>query len=213
MAVVYNIRGTNGSGKTTLARRFLPAPRSQGMVALTSYAAPTKKEPDRRLCVPGYLRATRRGTIGVVGSYETACGGLDTVPTFMLQQQAISDMIDLGADAVIAEGVLASTVYGSWAEFADIFRHAHSVSGHQFAFVYMTTSIELCLQRIKFRQEKAGKVREIKEDLVRDKARAIAATRLKALAWGHIVYDLPEVDPEVALSDIMVGLGDKYRAE
>jgi thymidylate kinase len=49
---------------------------------------------------------------------------------------------------------------------------------------YLDTPLELCLERIRGRQEAAGKVREIKIDLVKDKIKAINATRAKMQAAG-----------------------------
>lgn len=214
MATVYNIRGANGSGKTTLARAFLPpnmnGDRLGGPVDLCQYAAPTKKEPKRYLRVDGYVRPDPElGVIGVVGPYKTATGGLDNVPSFAIQQEAISYMIQqCRAKHVIAEGVLASTVYGSWA----VYDRALAEHGHRFAYCYLDTPLEECLARIRMRQEASGKVREIKEDLVADKVKSIAATRLKALRDGRVVYDLPMDGAHGALLSIMLGQGEHYRA-
>lgn len=76
----------------------------------------------------------------------------------------------------------------------------------------MQTPLEVCLQRIRQRQEASGKVREIKQDLVADKVKAVAATRTKALVAGFTVYDLPFNQEHAALLDIMSGGGSQYRA-
>jgi hypothetical protein len=216
MGTVYNIRGTNGSGKSTLARAFLPdlkgnaVPCDGGPVDLNWYDAPTKKDPDRRLRVEGHVKATlgQKLIVGTVGPYRTACGGLDAVPSFSVQQDAIRDMLmRLLVPNVIAEGVLASTVYGSWAVFADYLER----SGDRLAWVYLTTPLEVCLERIQARQRAAGKEREIKTDLVADKVKAINATRTKALAAGRLVYDLPFGAEVEALTAIMDGKGEMYR--
>ena len=217
MSTVYNIRGTNGSGKTTLARAFLP-PNLQGdergrPIHMSWYDSPTKKDPSRQKRVEGYVRADRPlGTVGVVGPYNTPTGGLDAVPSFAIQQAAISWMINhVKADHVICEGVLASTVYGSWAAFD----RALEAAGHRFAYVYLGTPVDVCLERIAARQRAAGRERPIKEELVRDKVRAVAATRTRAIADGRRVYDLPfgqEKGEVAALRDIMEGNGEMYRA-
>lgn len=227
MVTIYNLRGTNGSGKSTLARAFIigdpacppnrPGDKSSAtMVDLCWYDAPTKRDARRRKSVEGYCSPQIADDLDVlvVGSYRTACGGLDAVPDFATSFKALDGAIEIHRryaksaehQAVIAEGVLASTVWGSWAEYSagvcDL--------GHQFAFCYLDTPVEVCLERIRKRQEAAGKVREIKEDLVRDKVRAIAATREKALAAGALVYDLPYEDAPAALHDIMVNANLAY---
>jgi predicted ABC-type ATPase len=216
---IYNIRGTNGSGKSTLARSFIigdPAcpPNRPGddssatMVDLTWYKSPTKREPHRLRYVEGYAspQIVEGLDVLVVGSYRTACGGLDAVPDFATTFKALDGAVgvhrryDRSAQhqAIVAEGVLASTVWGSWGEYAS------NLGGRaQVAFCYLDTPLEVCLERIRRRQEAAGKVRDIKEDLVKDKIKAIAATREKAMAAGALVYDLPWETAAPALAAIM----------
>jgi hypothetical protein len=215
---IYNIRGTNGSGKSTLARSFIAGdpkvppnqrgvPDSPIMVDLTWYDAPTSKDPARRKSVEGYCSPSDRLNVLVVGSYRTACGGLDAVPDFGTSFNAIDGAIRVHQgfgrptpeQAIIAEGVLSSTVWGSWGEYAKNLRRGEA----RLAFCYLDTPLEVCLERIRRRQEAAGKVRDIKTQLVKDKIKAIAATREKALAAGHAVYDLPFETSAAALAAIM----------
>lgn len=203
MGTVYNIRGTNGAGKTTLARAFLGVP-----VDLNWFPSPTKKDPARQLRVEGYWKPG----VAVVGRYGPACGGLDTVSAgFAVQQGALSYALDKWTSGVnvIAEGVLASTVYGSWATF-DLQLEA---AGHRFAWCYLDTPLEVCYEHIRKRQEAAGNAgKVIKGDLVADKHKAILATRRKALADGRLVYDIPYRISVGALTDIMNGDWEGYRA-
>lgn len=219
MITVYNIRGTNGSGKSTLARPYWqPQPggdiASQGPLDLHWYSAPTKKEPGRLKPVEGYGVQTPQLATILVGPYRTACGGLDAVPDFAKTFSAVSKAIKLlarlappkGQMAVIAEGVLASTVWGSWGDYAMKLRQGLAVvpAGQaQVAFCYLDTPVEVCLERIKARQEASGKVRDINEQMVRDKVRAIAATRARALEAGELVYDLPWETAAEAMRVIM----------
>ena len=221
MITIYQIRGTNGSGKSTLVRGFIkgdpaaPAnrpgvPDSPMMVDLVSYAAPLKMNPQRRKYVEGYGSMEPGLDIIVVGSYRTACGGLDGVNSFDRQFRAIRQAVRLlsghteppAEGAVLCEGVLASTVAGSWFKFAKELRTVQIET--RMAFCYLDTPVEVCLERIRKRQEAAGKVRPINEQLVRDKERAVAATREKAIAAGELVYDLPWESADVALRAIMV---------
>jgi hypothetical protein len=202
MGTIWNIRGTNGSGKSHLARAFLPVNLYENSYHLHQYPSPTKKDPDRRVAAKGYVH----DHVGVVGPYETACGGLDALPSFEIQRNAclafINDFQGMVPN-VIAEGILASTVYGSWGEFANYVR----LRGHRFAFVYLHTPLEVCIERIKFRQAESGKVREIKWDQVKAKHAAILGTREKALKDGQYVVDLPPGLEEAALRDAMSGGG------
>lgn len=206
MSVIYNIRGTNGSGKTTLARAFLPpcvtGDYQGGPVDLNYYPSPTKRDPNRQLRAEGFMSIQLEGRVGVIGRYNTACGGMDTMPSFDVCQGAIQFMVHrLKADHVIAEGILASTVYGSWGLFAQKAKDY----GHTFAFCYIDTPLDVCIDRIKQRQALAGSEKPIKWELVEDKFRAIKSTREKALAAGCVVYDIPHATAETALRGIMTG--------
>lgn len=203
---IYNIRGPNGSGKSTLARSLIagdPAaepnrpgvPGSPTMVDLTWYDAPTKRDPVRRKAVEGYVTKDDDLEAIVVGSYRTACGGLDATPNFATAFSALNGAVDLlttqGSHthrAVVAEGVISSTVWGSWGEYADAAMDADVAI---FAFVYLIPPLEVCLERIRERQRAAGGEKPIKEELVADKIKAVKATREKALASRHLVYDIP----------------------
>jgi hypothetical protein len=209
MATVLNIRGTNGSGKTTLARSFLAMHHEGGRSPdfdLVRFPSPTKRDPDRMGGVPGYGRAHDRTIL--VGPYHTACGGLDGIASFDRQRLSIRSAIRRGASYVVAEGVLASTVYGSWAAFDD----AVSAAGNAFAWCYLDTPVEVCLARIRERQRAAGREREIKEGLVHDKVAAIARTRERAIADGRMVYDLPWEIAEDAIWSLVRGEGEHLRA-
>lgn len=179
--MIINIRGTNGSGKTTLARQLIGEHAQP--VDLVWYDSPTKRDPDRRKSVEGWGVPNN---FLAVGKYSVGCGGMDTIPNFDLQQQAVARAVQWdgmagdGPEHVICEGVLASTVAGSWLEF-----FSHSRDYTDVLVAYLDTPLELCLERIRQRQVASGRgEREIKVDQVRDKVRAITATRAKMEAAG-----------------------------
>lgn len=212
MTIIYSIRGTNGSGKSTLVRAFvstLTGDQRGGPVDLNPYPAPTKREPERQKRVEGYgFDFPDLGRTMIIGSYRTACGGLDSLPSFAVQQAAIMWAISkFNPRHILAEGILASTVYGSWGSFAE----GLADLGHQYVWCYLDTPLEVCLERIQKRQEASGKVRDIKTELVADKIKAINATRTRALDANDLVYDLPYQSAEQAMRSIMMGKGDLYR--
>lgn len=224
MTTVFNIRGTNGSGKTTLARAFIKGTRT---LDLSLYPSPTKRNPQLMKSYPAHH--DRDTDVLVLGSYVTACGGMDKHPAgkgFEIPISAIRYALtawEHDADkpwypqAIICEGVLASGVYGSWAAFADELRAA----GHQLAFVYLHTPAEVCLERIRQRQREAGKepaapgtpdyVRMV--DNVTGKWKGTMATREKAVRDGRLVYDLPLGLEHDAMIDIVAGNGEEHRAK
>lgn len=200
--MIINIRGTNGSGKTHLARQLIGA--DAHPVDLVWYDAPTKKVPDRKLSVEGWGQPDE---FFAVGSYKQGCGGMDTIPSFELQQSAVRVAADWkheggrplgghGPRHIVCEGVLASTVYGSWGEFFQEMEAAR----HSVIVAYLDTPLELCLERITARQIAAkGEAREIKTDLVANKIKAIEATRARFKAAGILTVTLRHGS---ALSDL-----------
>lgn len=115
-----------------------------------------------------------------IGSYERGCGGMDTIPNFALQQKAIwrahrwEGMTDDPPKHVLCEGVLCSTVFGSWYDFFNQFDRSEVL------IAYLDTPLELCLERIRERQKVSGRAeREIKTELVANKMRMIQSTQQK----------------------------------
>lgn len=199
--MIINIRGTNGSGKTTLARALIGA--DPQPVDLIRYNAPTKRDPQRRLAVEGYGRP---GGFLAIGSYKQGCGGMDTIPSFDLQHQAIRKAYDWDGMAgerprhVVCEGVLASTVFGSWGNFFSGFNK------DEVLIAYLDTPLEVCLERIRERQIAAkGEAREIKTDLVANKVKAIEATRKRFDAAG---FHTVGIGYRHALDEILYYLGE-----
>lgn len=191
--MIINIRGTNGSGKTHLARQLIapdPTP-----VDLNWYQAPTKKDPERKLRVEGWGHP---GETLAIGSYRQGCGGMDTIPSFEIQQMAIicAQQLPVPPQDVVCEGVLASTVAGSWLDF---FKKCAPERG-PILIAYLDTPLELCLERITARQIAAkGEAREIKIDLVKNKIKAIEATRAKFKEAGIMTVTIRH---DRALDDI-----------
>lgn len=205
--MIINIRGTNGSGKTTLARQLI-GPDAQP-VNLVQYASPTKREPERQRFVEGWGKPD---DFLAVGSYKQGCGGMDTIPSFELQQQAVNNATHSpysgvrsgppNASHVICEGVLASTVFGSWGDFFLSLK----ARGDDIIIAYLDTPLELCLERITARQIAAkGEAREIKVDQVRDKIKAIAATRARFDAAGIRTVTLRHEHAEADLMEAICG--------
>lgn len=195
--MIINIRGTNGSGKTTLARALLGG--NYEPVDLVHYEAEGRKQADgTRSMVQRTVEGCVSDAIGLdivaVGKYrETGCGGLDTIKSFELQQRAVIAAHErFTPNAVVCEGVLASTVAGSWLSF---FEHAERQLGLTTVVAYLDTPLDECLRRIRKRQEEAGRVREIKEQLVGDKMVAIERTRRKFDARGIRTITVDHRDP------------------
>lgn len=189
MKTFLNIRGTNGSGKSTLARRFFGEHDAEVELVNQTFAREKKQDDGTTTTEHVHVRVTGQmnpdNLTCVVGNYGTMAGGLDKVKFFEAQFKAIEVALALpDVSLVVGEGVLASTVFGSWAE------HAKKLisEGHRVIWAFMTTPVAECLARIQKRN--GGK--PIKEDLVKDKWSQIDKVRQRAeLVPGLTVAQLP----------------------
>ena len=152
--MIINVRGANGSGKTTAVRWFLEG---ASEISLADYRTP--KGIVR--FVTGYRG---KNDVCVVGPYKTNCGGLDAVPNFETTFRCLRVGIST-YDDVLCEGVLSSTVFGSWFDFAKDMK----AQGEVFALAYLRVSAAECIRRVYLRN--GGK--KINEDLIRDKVKAV----------------------------------------
>lgn len=166
-SLIVNIRGTNGSGKSTLMRLLMER---FGRVPIN--CATTNK-------VIGYEMPGLQAR--VVGKYETACGGCDTIKT----QDEAKHLVHAFSTAgnVFFEGVLISTIFGPWLEFSR--QHGGMI------WAFLDTPLETCLERIQIRN--GGK--PIKTDQVRDKWEGMRRIADKAKAAGEQVIWLNHLDP------------------
>lgn len=195
--MIINIRGTNGSGKTSLARKFIANDVEE--IELAKY----ERGRGKVKVIPGMLSNIRGKSFIVVGDYTRPQGGLDSIPTFKLQQQAILNAIALKPDHVIFEGILCSTVFGAWAPFMKDLKG----KGLSPFIGYLDTPLDICIQRIYERQQMADRIRQINTQMVADKMRGINATVGKFESIGVPTCILEYKDPLKCLED---GVKDRY---
>lgn len=195
--MIINIRGTNGSGKTALARKFIADNAEE--VTLEKY----ERGRGKVKLITGMLSTIKGKSFIVVGDYTRPQGGLDRIPTFQLQQQAILNAISRNPDNVIFEGILCSTVFGAWAPFMKDLKG----KGLSPLIGYLDTPLDICIQRIYERQQMANRVRQINTQQVADKIRNTSVTRGKFESIGVPTCVLGYEDPLKCLLD---GAKERY---
>lgn len=168
-----NIRGCNGSGKTTLLRSLAKSGPAHLVQVPVDEALGHKSIPFT--IVEG---------LAILGDYvpgsTATTAGCDRVKTQAATKQALERAFaGLGVDLVLFEGIVVSTIYGPWKDWAG------ANGGMLWAF--LDTPLATCLERVQLRN--GGK--PVKEDQIADKHRTIARVRDKALADGLTVLDLP----------------------
>lgn len=224
MTKLINIRGTNGSGKSETIRGFLDL--SEGLandgvggyapakIDLHHFEYETKAGKMKPGVVEGY--AVPKERVIIVGTYGTQAGGMDKIKTTELCREAIRNAVKIARQldytAVLFEGILCSTVFGSWLEFD---KEMDGI-GAKYHWCFLLPSLKTCLERIQARN--GGK--PIKEDLVLNKIRSVKSSRTKAIFAGRRVYDLPTAegfedgvtDSARAVRAIIDGRGEPYVA-
>lgn len=132
--MILQIRGTSGTGKSTVVRRV--------MEWYSNDWDKFYKEGRRQ---PLFYRA---GDVIVLGHYEIACGGCDTIGSAKAVYETLVDLIEnsghvRGNPKIICEGLLLSEDV-KWSLQLD---EAYGVKA-----VFLTTSREECLRRVEIRQ-------------------------------------------------------------
>lgn len=141
---IVNIRGTSGSGKSTLVRAVMDHP---------AYGTKLSFKEEGRKRPIGYqlVRVDGNGPdLAVIGHYETACGGCDTIN----KMERIFGLVGLswekGMD-VLFEGLLIS------ADAARTIQLADYVGLEQLLVVGLNVPLQLCLDSVNARRrEKRG---------------------------------------------------------
>lgn len=178
---VINIRGTSGSGKSTLARKVMDL------------------YPDR---VPSYIEGRKKpisyiftggpGPRGlfVMGHYEIACGGSDTVSSRDKKFGMMTEARNRGLD-VLFEGVVDS----------DEVPRTIALGAH---VILLTTPIEDCIRNIQQRRVAGGRVPDFNEKNTRSRQEAIirACNRLRQAG-----VPVERLDFDVAYNRIVELLG------
>lgn len=165
---IINIRGTHGSGKSTVVKRVLER---YGSTRLGN----DKKPEGYRVDLPWGKQ------LYVVGSYETACGGCDAIQPYSLIWPRVVEYAQLGH--VLFEGALVSSSYGNIGRASEEY-------GDQFVFAFMTTPLEVCLQRIAARRLARGDTRPLNPKNTEGKLRSIQGSLPKIIALGRRVVML-----------------------
>lgn len=130
---VINIRGTSGSGKSTLVRRI---------VELFDEKEPVFV-PDRKQPLYYTLRKEGMCPLALIGHYETACGGCDTIPSMDRIYEVIRLRLGEGF-SVLYEGLLISAEVNRAVQL-----HA---DGFDLSVVELQTPLDLCVESVNQRR-------------------------------------------------------------
>ena len=172
--MIIQLKGTNGTGKSHIARRVMALYEGE----VTPKYVDGRKRPVRTV----HERADGGRALAVIGHYQTACGGCDTMPSHDSVFAEIRAAHEEGLD-VFAEGLLLSGDFKRTIEF-----HQNVAPMHVLALdVPLEVSMDSINARRRARNPDAA---PCKEDNIVSKRKAVISVmnRLKdqsALATWH----------------------------
>jgi hypothetical protein len=166
--MIISIRGTSGSGKTHLAREVM----AQYDIQTPDYISGRKR--------PIFYALRRKGsrkTLYALGSYETACGGCDTIKTADEVYGLIHRLSQHGH--VLFEGLLLSTEVN----------RALALPKGGALHVFIDLPVEKCLEQVNSRRrQKNPEAEDVAEDNTRSKHRGVQLTYQRLMAGGSRVF-------------------------
>lgn len=185
--MIYNIRGTSGSGKTHLARSIMalfpkqtPVYQKSGAIhPLTGEVMKDRKQP------MGYVleHPNREKPLYVLGHYNTACGGADTLKGHDYMYYTVQEAHSRGYD-VLFESLLLSVEANRALELGKLF-------GDTVQFIQLTTPVEECIASINQRRlNKNAEAEPVNEDGTRSKYRGSFKIADRLDAQGNKVHRL-----------------------
>lgn len=152
---IVNIRGTSGSGKSTLVRKVMELYPDR-----TEVLVPGRKQP--MMYVMRSERAPR--PLAVLGHYNTACGGCDTIKTPDQVYEYLRASVGVGQD-VLYEGIMVQDDVRRCAEVSSSLEPVN--------VIWLSTDIEECLRGVRSRREARGDNRPLNEKNTRSRARSL----------------------------------------
>ena len=172
MGRAFNLRGTNGAGKTHVARHLLQC----------SMAKPHTKR--------GKKIATYKGDLYgqdfiIFGSYETNCGGCDTIPSVHIVAEMLDKYLALPNTLIFYEGLMISHMIGTVGATVKM----HPKWLHTMGF--LDTPLETCIARVQQRRLDQGNTKPFDPErtLVKD-YKAVRRARENAIDQDFHVVDV-----------------------
>lgn len=156
--MIINPRGTSGSGKTWLVRQICDL---YGWKRRQMFHQQGRRQ-------PLYYRLKHPGDgldLYVLGHYETACGGCDTIPKLDEIYRHIDILARYGD--VLYEGLLVSAEFNRAADLAD---------HHDLVVLELSTPLERCLENVNARRAARGKEEPVNPKNTESKHRGVTRT-------------------------------------
>lgn len=165
--MIVNIRGTSGAGKSHLVYSLIAV--GKGLVPVFPETLSREEALERytytkeRSKIMGYClnqEVSSVPSIGIVGKYETTCGGCDTIKT---QDRVVETVSQFARryDHVVFEGLLVSQIYQRYADFA---KRSQELISQPTTWLCLNTPLNVCIARVIARRQAAGNLKPFNPD-------------------------------------------------
>lgn len=176
--MIFNLRGTNGTGKSTVAHELI---KLSGAKPIDYWQGTRRPKPK------AYAGEWKGVPFVILGSYETVCGGMDTITDI---NDAAALIVQYGTNEnfpmMFYEGLFISHCMGTVARSMDeAGLKDRSIMG------YLDTPLETCLARVHGRRAERGITTPFKEQNVIDDFQRVNWNRDKATREGWNTYWVP----------------------
>jgi len=174
--MIFNIRGTSGSGKSYLVRKIMELYSQQ-----EPHFIEGRKRPMYYTLKPSPLQDPQV-ELAIMGHYETACGGCDTIKLMDDVDRYVRELSSKGYH-VIFEGVIFSTEYPRTARMIQ--------DGLPIEIINLVTPIEECLAGVNSRRlAKNPEAQPVDPGNTTRRVGIINRCNDRLVEAGGIVYDL-----------------------
>lgn len=183
--MIIQVRGTSGSGKSWVVRSFMETLEWQGITI------PERKQPLYYRCLAA--------PIYVLGSYETPCGGCDTIGS---ARQVYGVILSLRTNGlfdshVLCEGLLLS----------EDTKWTSQLASFGLRVIFLTTPIDQCITQIKARRAAAGNGKPLSETNTRCRVEVIERARKKLSGSGIITARAPAFQAVTIIQRWLIEIG------
>lgn len=198
--MIINIRGTSGSGKSTLVQWVL----AQYECRVPVFIEKRKRPLYYRMWHTHSDRAVGKpAALVVLGHYEVACGGCDTLPTMDVVFGLVEDLHTEGTD-VLFEGLLLGVDVTRTAALARLF------GPDQLDVIFLDTPLETCIASInKRRWAKNPAKPPVDPKNTESKLNALKGIIARLSAEGVHAVSLSRDDARTHIGGILFGGVDK----
>jgi adenylate kinase family enzyme len=186
--MIINLRGTSGSGKSTIVRAL----RDKYWTAEKQFES-GRKQPICYLCHRDEQHSGRALTI--LGHYETACGGCDTINGLDKIYGMVSWAAENNRD-VIYEGLIVAS---------DVTRAIDTSKKYPpMIVIELSTPLDVCLEGIQARRDARGDDRPLNPKNTESKMKSLRTQRIRFKDAG---VDYRYLSREEALKTVLEAMG------